>query len=282
MTINTLAFLGAGSMAEAIVSGLLSKNLLTPEQIRMTNRDDEEKLQQMQKRYRVKTTKNKKEAVTMADTVILAMKPKDVTAALTETGRYFRPDQLVISVLAGVSTDYIASFLPAETPIVRAMPNTSAAVGESATAIAAGKKAREKHLKQTETLFQAIGATVIVDEKDMHAVTGLSGSGPAYIYYLVEALEKAALSAGLDASVAKQLIVQTVTGAAEMLKRSGQTPEKLRQNITSPGGTTEAGLKVLQQYHYEEALIRCVERARARSIELGQSYSTKTETASRL
>lgn len=272
-----VAFIGAGSMAESIMSGMLTKGFLQTDQIYVTNRKNKERLERIQRLYQVHCSQDKQEVVEDADVVLLSMKPKDVTAAIQSIKSLVRSDQLVVSVLAGVSTDYISDQLESEAPVVRAMPNTSAAIGFSATAIAGGKSAGDEHIEMTKTLFQTIGTTTVVEENDLHAVTGLSGSGPAYIYYFVEAMEDAAAEAGLKQDVAKELIIQTLVGAAEMLKTSKDQPSVLRKKITSPGGTTQAGLETLEKYKYQEALMECIKDAAARSIELGSPFKTEVK-----
>jgi pyrroline-5-carboxylate reductase len=152
------------------------------------------------------------------------------------------------------------------------MPNTSATIGYSATAIAPGKYATAEHVSQVENMFSTIGTTTTVEESDMHTITALSGSGPAYFYYTVESMELAAEAAGLDKKVAKELILQTLIGAAEMLKATDDNPSELRRKITSPGGTTQAGVEVLEKYEYQKALIECIKRAGERSKELGKAF----------
>lgn len=273
--IEKVAFIGAGSMAEAILTGILEKKFLRPNQIFVTNRSNTERLQRLSTLFHVHTSSDKKEILDNADVVILSMKPKDVTEALQSIQPHVTSDQLIVSVLAGVSTDYISDQLECEVPVVRAMPNTSAAIGFSATAIAPGKFAGGDDVDTVKTLFRTIGTTTVVEENDLHAVTGLSGSGPAYIYYFVEAMENAAAQSGLNEDVAKELIVQTLVGAAEMLKSSKDHPSVLRKKITSPGGTTQAGLETLEKYKYQEALMECIKRAAARSIELGSPFQAR-------
>ncbi len=265
----TYTFIGAGSMAEAMVAGMINSKLFDREQLIVTNRSNVERLQYYKQQYGVKGTNNLKDALEIADVVILAMKPKDVTAALESIKPYLTEKKLIISVIAGISTKSIEELLGLKIPIIRAMPNTSATIGQSATAISQGTFANHNHEAIAKRLFLTIGTVSIVDEDDLHAVTGLSGSGPAYVYYLVEAMEKAALDLGLDKDVSKELILQTIIGAAEMLKSSPKHPSVLRKEIMSPGGTTEAGLSVLEQYKYQEAMVQCIKRATERSKELG-------------
>lgn len=265
----TYTFIGAGSMAEAMVSGMLNSKLFEKGQIIVTNRSNTAKLQYFKQQYGIEGTHNQGEAIKKADVIILAMKPKDVTAALEGIKPFISARQMLISVIAGVSTKSMEELLGIEIPIIRAMPNTSAAIGRSATAISQGRYANEKHELIAETLFMTIGTVSSVNEEDLHAVTGLSGSGPAYVYYLVEAMEKAAIDLGLNEVVSKELILQTMIGAAEMLKSSPKHPSTLRKEVMSPGGTTEAGLKVLEQFKYQEAMIECIKRAASRSKEMG-------------
>lgn len=268
--INKLAFIGAGSMAEAILSGILKQELVRSEQIFVTNHSNQVRLDLLKEHYHVQASHDKREVLQDADVVVLSMKPYDMSAAIDSIKSYLKPNQIVISVAAGVSTDYISLLVKGDNPIIRAMPNTSASIGLSATALAKGNTATEKHLTVAEQLFKTIGMTVNVEEQKMDAVTAISGSGPAYIYYLVEAMEKVAIDLGLDADIAKSLIIQTIIGAGEMLKSSEETPEKLRENITSPNGTTEAAIHTLKKYDFQKAIIECVKSASERSKELGK------------
>ncbi|MBA2879061.1 pyrroline-5-carboxylate reductase ProI [Anoxybacillus ayderensis] len=272
----TITFLGAGSMAEALISGV-TQTLYEPKQMIVTNRSRMERLTYMQQTYGVRIETNKEQAVKEANIVILAMKPKDVAESLTPIAHAFHEQQLIISLLAGVTTDTIASLIGKQMPVIRAMPNTSAAIGQSATALAQGAYATDKHVHMAKELFETVGIVTIVDEKHLHAVTGLSGSGPAYVYYLVEAMEKAADEIGLERDIAKELILQTIIGAAHMLKATNKHPSVLRKEVTSPGGTTEAGIGVLERYRYQEAMIACIKRATERSKELGEALLSSVQ-----
>lgn len=205
------------------------------------------------------------------------MKPKDIAEALIPFKEYIHHNVLIISLLAGVSTHSIKNLLQKDVPIIRAMPNTSAAILKSATAISPSKHATAEHIQTAIALFKTIGLVSVVEEEDMHAVTALSGSGPAYIYYVVEAMEAAAKKIGLKEDVAKSLILQTMIGAAEMLKASEKHPSILRKEITSPGGTTEAGIEVLQEHKFQQALISCITQAAQRSHNLGKTLEQLTK-----
>ncbi|KFZ43061.1 pyrroline-5-carboxylate reductase [Anoxybacillus flavithermus] len=273
---TTITFLGAGSMAEALISGVV-KTLYEPTQIIVTNRSNGERLQYLQQTYGVRTEINKEKAVKEADIVILAMKPKDVAESLTPIAHAFCEQQLIISLLAGVTTDTITSFIGKKMPVIRAMPNTSAAIRKSATALSSGRYASDDHLAVAKKLFETVGIATVVEEQHLHAVTGLSGSGPAYVYYLVEAMEKAADEIGLEREIAKELILQTIIGAAHMLKATNKHPYVLRKEVTSPGGTTEAGIGVLERYRYQEAMVACIKRATERSKELGEALLSSVQ-----
>ncbi|MGC7946346.1 pyrroline-5-carboxylate reductase ProI [Bacillus sp. II_CA] len=277
MSIQNISFLGAGSIAEAIIGGLLHVNVVKGEQITVSNRSNETRLQELHKKYGVKGTHNKKELLTDTNILFLAMKPKDIAEALTPFKEYIHHNLLIISLLAGVSTHSIRNLLEKDIPIIRAMPNTSAAILKSATAISPSKHATKEHIQTAIALFETIGLVSVVEEEDMHAVTALSGSGPAYIYYVVEAMEEAAKEIGLKEDVAKSLILQTMIGAAEMLKASEKHPSILRKEITSPGGTTEAGIEVLQEHKFQQALISCITQAAQRSHNLGKTLEQLTK-----
>lgn len=269
-----ICFIGAGSMAEAIIAGLLKKQLATEDTIHVINKANQTRLDSLQQRYEVRCPEQKETAITDADIVILAVKPKDVHEAMTYWGTFLKPGRhLLVSVVAGISTAHLETYVPEGIAVIRAMPNTSCTIGQSATGIAAGKWAGSGHIQLAEHLFNAVGTVVTLDEEQLDTVTGLSGSGPAYVYYLVEALEKAGIDAGLHPDISRKLTVQTLLGAAEMLIKTETEPALLRQNITSPGGTTYAGLEVLKSREVAEAVQAAVFAARDRARELGTEWT---------
>ncbi|MCO0596481.1 pyrroline-5-carboxylate reductase [Peribacillus butanolivorans] len=268
-----IAFIGAGSMAEAIISGLVTQQVIDSANIFVTNKSSDERFDYLKREYGVTATRSLQQLLQDADLVVLAVKPKDILETMQSIKEYIHEEMLFISVVAGVHTTSLEGIADKQVSIVRAMPNTSAAVGRSATALAANSHTDEVQLQTAITLFETVGSVSIVEETQLDAVTGLSGSGPAYIYYLVEALEKSAESIGLDSETAKQLILQTLIGAAEMLQKSPKTPAVLRKEVTSPGGTTEAGLKALQAHQVQEAFIACVEEATEQSKWMGNQIS---------
>ncbi|MGM9987046.1 MAG: pyrroline-5-carboxylate reductase [Bacillaceae bacterium] len=269
MTVSKIVFYGAGSMAEALISGLVRSHLFTPSQIYVTNRSNDERLNELAHTYGVHTSRNHHELFSNATIVFLAMKPKDVETAMLAIQQQLPEHTVIVSMLAGVSISSLASLLLHDNPIIRTMPNTSATIGKSATALTAGEHVSQQQLSLVLSIFKTVGIVEVVEEKHMHAITALSGSGPAYIYYLVEAFEKAGYAVGLEPEVAKSLILQTIVGAAEMLKESPKHPSQLRKEVTSPNGTTEAGITVLENQNFEKAIIQCIQAACERSKQLG-------------
>ncbi|MGG4496259.1 pyrroline-5-carboxylate reductase [Brevibacillus reuszeri] len=267
-----IGFLGAGSIVEAMLSGILKKGLLSPDRLLVSNRNNRERLKELADSYGVQYTQDKLEVARSSDILILAIKPKDAQEALRELRGVVHTGQLVISVVAGVSTTLIGEWLGVNCPIVRTMPNTSSAVGLSATGLAANPFVTEEQLQQATCLFEAIGTVYTVAEEELDIITGLSGSGPAYIYYLVEAMMAAGATAGLDREMARQLTLQTVIGAAQMLLETRADPAILRKQVTSPGGTTQAGLEVLEAYQFQQGVTAAILRASERSREMGAQY----------
>lgn len=269
---------GAGSMAEALISGMVNNHLLESKQIWVTNRSNKERLQELKNTYGVLTTYHLQELCQGADAIILAMKPKDALNALVTIKEFLEEDAMVISVLAGVSISSIELLLEKPMSIVRAMPNTSATIGKSATALASNDQVTNEQSDRVEKIFQTVGVTRFVKEEQLDAVTGLSGSGPAYVYYLFEAMEKSAVELGLEKELVKDLIIQTFLGAAEMLSKTTKSASQLREEVTSPGGTTEAGLKVLSDMHVDQAFFNCIKEAAAQSKRLGENISNEMES----
>jgi len=266
-----VAFIGAGSMAEAIIAGLAKEeSLVKKENIVATNHSNAERLQELQDTYGISTEMDKETVIRDADILVLSMKPKDLVEAVMDIKAYVQKDQVVVSVIAGASCEHIATLFSKKLPVIRTMPNTSAMIGYSATALSKGAHATEAQLQDAVKLFETIGSTVVVEEAEMHGVTSISGSGPAYFYFMVEAMEQAAKEVGLRADIAKDLIIQTIVGAGQMLKETGEDPGVLRKNITSPGGTTQAGIETLAKEHFQEAIRKCVRSAHDRSVEMEQ------------
>ncbi|HEY4554251.1 MAG TPA: pyrroline-5-carboxylate reductase [Bacillaceae bacterium] len=268
-----ISFIGAGSMAEAIIAGLIEKGISKSEDIYVTNRSDETKLAELAERYGIRPTYDTGELLEGANAIVFAVKPKDAEAALQKIAGRIHEHTLFISVMAGIPISFMEDVAGKDLAIARAMPNTSASIGKSATALSFNGNVTENHRQLAVTLFSSIGMTAIVEEQKLDAITALSGSGPAYFYYVVEAMERSAQEIGLESDTAKQLIIQTIMGAAEMLS-TGKEAADLRIAITSPGGTTEAGIGVLKQKGVEDAFVQCIKAAAEQSKRLGSMYQT--------
>jgi len=266
-------FLGAGSISEAMIKGLLETEAVAPHQITICNRQNGARLATLETHYGVRVSADKLADLAAADVVLLTVKPFDVATALAQVGGAIGAHQLVVSVAAGVTTGAIERKLGAGVPVIRAMPNTSSFVQASATALCRGSWADDAHLTLARQLFAAIGTVTTVDEGALDAVTGLAGTGPAYIYYVVEALLEGGIAAGLDEQTCRDLLLQTVHGAAKMLHTTGQAPAELRRQVTSPNGTTMAGIGVLDERGVKEAFRRAVLRATERAGEMGRATS---------
>lgn len=266
-------FLGAGSMSEAMLKGLSATAVLPPGQITVCNRRNVARLEELRATYGIVASRDKLGDIATADIVVLAVKPFDVAQALGEIHAALAPGQLLISVAAGVATTAIEARLPEGMPVIRTMPNTSSFVQESATAICRGRWATPEQMAIAGQLFGAIGTVATVDEGAMDAVTGLSGSGPAYIYYVAEALLAAGTAVGLPEETSRELLLQTLYGAARMLRETGKGPAELRRQVTSPNGTTMAGIAILDEREVHQAFLRAVERATERAKEMGEALA---------
>ena len=263
-----IGFVGAGVMAEAIARGLLKAGV-SPEQINASDPDDRRR-DLFGGQLGVKTTTDNAALVGFADIVILAVKPYVVARAVEEAHAALKPKQLFISIAAGVRTGSIESKLGDGTPVVRVMPNTPCLIGEGVSAIAPGRHAGAADLDVARSIFEAVGVVVEVTEDKMDAVTGLSGSGPAYVYMFIEALADGGLRAGLPKGTALLLAAQTVAGAARMVLETGEHPAVLRDRVMTPGGTTIAGVAMLEREGLRSAAMEAVKAATDRSAELGK------------
>ena len=265
-----ICILGTGNMGEALVSGLISSASSKPENIICTD-VREAKLKAIKEKYGVQTKPDNIEAVAGSDIVIYAVKPQIMAAVLNETAQKLDMSKLIISIAAGVPMEAIESRLSKKLRLIRVMPNIAAAVKEAATAVAAGKHATKEDIKLAMAIFNSIGKTVFIPENYlMDAITGLSGSGPAYIFLIAEAMADAGVKVGLSRQDALFLSAQTVLGAAKMLIETQEHPGQLRDRVTSPGGTAIAGLATLEQGGLRTTLINAVEVATNRSKELGE------------
>jgi pyrroline-5-carboxylate reductase len=266
---TTLAILGAGKLGEALLSGLLRSGRTTDDIVVTARRSERAEL--LAERYGVRTVSNR-EAAASADVLLVTVKPQDIDALLDELGPAVGTSTLLVSFAAGIPTAYYGKRLPDGTPVVRVMSNTPVLVDEAMSAVSAGQHATEAHLDLVTGLLAPVGKVVRVPESQQDAVTALSGSGPAYFYFLVEAMTDAGILLGLPRAVAHDLIVQTALGAAVMLRDSGEHPVKLREAVTSPAGTTINAIRELENHGVRAALIAAIEAARDRGRELGRAH----------
>lgn len=265
---GTTTIIGVGVMGETLLSGLLRAGW-DPEDLviaeRRSARGDE-----LQERLGVRFAENA-DAAAESTTVVLVVKPQDVGDVLDEIAPRLRPGTLIVSLCAGVSTDLIEARLPQGTPVVRVMPNTPAQVAEGMAAISPGTHATQGHITEVTELMGAVGQVIEVPEKYQDAVTAISGSGPAYLFFVVEAMIEAGVHLGLPRATSTQLVVQTMYGSAKLLRESHQHPTVLRENVTSPGGTTAAAIRGLEDHKVRAAFISAMEAARDRSAALAEA-----------
>jgi pyrroline-5-carboxylate reductase len=267
-----VAVLGAGKMGEALLSGMLRSGTAAADVVVTARRP--ERAATLRERYGVDVVATE-EAAAVADTLIVTVKPQDMGALLAELAPHCPPDRLVVTAAAGITTAFLEARLAAGTPVVRVMSNTPVLVDEAMSAISAGAHAAEEHLVRTEAIFSPVGRTIRVPEAQQDAVTALSGSGPAYFFYLVEAMTDAGILLGLPRQVAHDLIVQTAIGSAVMLRDSGERPATLREAVTSPAGTTINAIREMENHGVRAAMLSALEAARDRGRELAAGGEDK-------
>jgi pyrroline-5-carboxylate reductase len=263
-----IAVIGGGKMGGALVQGMISGGLVKSEDVTVAD-TDEARLGELARSCKVAVTADNREAVRGADVILLAVKPQNMAEVLAGLAGTIPPAALVISIAAGIATAFIEERLQPGIRVVRVMPNMPALIGEGAAALAPGTHAAEPDLKLARHIFDSVGITVEVKEDLMDAVTGLSGSGPGYVFLIIEAFADAGVRMGLAPETSLRLISQSLLGAAKLCLRGEKPPAELRAMVTSPGGTTLAGLKVLEERKLRESLIAAVEAATRRSAELG-------------
>jgi pyrroline-5-carboxylate reductase len=261
-----IAVLGAGKMGEALTSGLLRAGTSPGEVVAAVRRP--ERAAQLRDGYGIKVL-GAAEAAAVADTLLICVKPQDMSALLAEIAPAVTAGQLVISVAAGIPTAFIERALPGELPVVRVMSNTPVLVDEAMSVISAGTHAGEAHLRRAEELLRPVGKVLRIPESQQDAATALSGSGPAYVYFLVEAMVDAGILLGMPRAVALDMVRQVVFGAATMLRDSGEHPVILREAVTSPAGTTASAIRELERHGVRAAFLAAIEAARDRGRELG-------------
>jgi pyrroline-5-carboxylate reductase len=273
---SSLAILGAGVMGETVLSGLLRAGW-SSDQIVATDRRPERQAE-LRAKYNI-TILDNTSAAAAADTVILVVKPQDMNDLLAEIADVLKPDALVVSLAAGVDTAAIESQLPAGVAVVRVMPNTPAQVDEGMAAISPGAHAGPEHLDRVSAILSATGRVLTLPERYQDAVTAISGSGPAYLFFVVEAMIEAGVHLGLPRDTATELVVQTMLGSAKLLRETGEHPTVLRERVTSPGGTSAAAIRQLEDHKVRAAFMGAIEAARDRSRELAEAARRERERA---
>jgi pyrroline-5-carboxylate reductase len=262
-----LAVLGAGKLGETLIKGLLEAGVVETSNIIVTA-GHQPRLDRMRERFGVSGTLSNRMAVESADIIILGVKPQTVPTVLAEIGDVLQPSQILISVAASVSAAFIEKRLGAPVPVIRAMPNTPCLLKKGMTGLAPGKNARGEHLELAKYIFDAVGRTVVADEKHMDAITGLSASGPAFIYIIIESLAEAGVKVGLPRDVATELAAQTVVGAGSMVLETSEHPAKLKDTVTTPAGCTIDGILELEEGRLRVTLIKAVVKATERAKQL--------------
>jgi pyrroline-5-carboxylate reductase len=263
--VHTIAVIGAGQIGETLLAGLLRSG--RPADTLVATEKRPERAAQLTQKYGIRMV-DTIEAIKVADVLAIAVKPQDASVLMAELGPLVPAEKLVVSLCAGLPISFFARSLAEGTPVVRVMTNTPAFVDEAMTAISAGPHATAEHLDWAEEMFRPLGKTIRLPESQQDAVTALSGSGPAYFFYLVEAMTDAGILLGLPRQVAYDLIVQTAVGSAVMLRDSGEHPVKLREAVTSPGGTTIAAIREMENHGVRAAMLSALEAARDRAREL--------------
>ncbi len=264
-----IVFIGAGNMAEAMIKGIIKAGLINKGNIVATD-IKKERLKYIRKTTGVVTFLNNQKVVKLADIVFLSVKPRAIEQVLNEIGGRLLPDQLIISIAAGVTTSYIEKRVNKNVPLIRAMPNIPVLIGQGMSAICRGKYAHLSHERIAERILGSVGKVIKCQEEEMDAITALSGSGPAYLFYILEVLIEAGKKMNLSCEVSRILSEQTILGAIELINKTGIEPVKLRKKVTSPGGTTEQALKYLEEKDFGRIFIEAIKRARKKAEELSK------------
>ena len=264
-----VAFLGGGRMGEALVSGLIRSGGRSAGEIMVTSRR-EDRSRELGESYGIDSTLSNADAVAWADVLVLTVKPQDMEVLLSQIREHVTPEQLVVSFAAGIRTSFVEKHLPDGVHVVRVMSNVAVLVDEAMSVVAAGSNAEDRHLEVAEELLGYVGRVIRLKEVHLDAITATSGSGPAYFFLLAEAMIEACILLGLSRDVATELIIQTMLGSAKMLRDTGKHPVVLREMVTSPGGTTIAAIRHLEEAGVRAAFLNAIDAACRRSAELAQ------------
>ena len=266
---RTVAFLGGGRMGEAFIAGLIRSGGRGADEIVVTSRR-EERSRELAQTHAIASTLSNPEAVARADVLVLTVKPQDMEVLLSQIREHVTPEHLVVSFAAGIRTSFVEKHLPDGVPVVRVMSNVAVLVDEAMSVVAGGRGAEDRHLEVAEELLGYVGRVIRLKEVHLDAITATSGSGPAYFFLLAEAMIEACILLGLSRDVATELIIQTMLGSAKMLRDTGKHPVELREMVTSPGGTTIAAIRHLEEAGVRAAFLNAIDAARHRSAELAQ------------
>ncbi len=264
-----LGFIGAGNMATALIKGLIESRTYTPENLLAAD-CSEAAIKQISGEFGVECTLFNPDILSESDVVVLSVKPQVVQEVMADIRGSLRNDHLVLSIAAGIPLKMIQDIIKKDIPLIRVMPNTPALVLHGVSALAAGPSATSAHMETAKEIFGAVGDTVEVTEEMMDAVTAVSGSGPGYVFYMMECMVDAAVAMGLERNMAIRMVIQTFLGAGYLAKISDYSLSQLREKVTSPGGTTEAGLEVMNRKGIKDVIERAVDAACRRSVELGK------------
>ena len=266
---ENIGFIGAGNMAEAIIKGLINSGLYSPDQLAASD-NDQGKLKAVYEIYGIKTYASNKDLVQASSIIVLSVKPQVIKGVLSEIDEYLTADQLIISIAAGIPISLIQDIVGRDKPIIRVMPNTPALIRSGMSALSRGGTATHEHMDKAVKIFDVIGKTVVVEERMMDAVTALSGSGPGFIFRIMESFVEAGETLGFDGETALMLVKQTFLGASHLADESELSLSRLREMVTSPGGTTAAGLAAFEEKDLSEVIRTGIKAAHDRSVELGK------------
>jgi len=269
-----IGFIGSGNMAHAIISGLLNQGVIKRKNI-LSSDPSNKRLKCFSKEFSIRTFSNNIQVINECEVVVLSVKPQVIEAVLKQLRGYIKREHLIISIAAGIPMAFISKYLGNSSKIIRVMPNAPATVKEGISAISAGKNITQDDMKLAENIFNAVGRVVFLEESYLDAVTGLSGSGPAYIFLIIESLIEGGVACGISWDISKELVLQTIAGSVSMIRLTGKHPSELKDIVTSPGGTTIAGLKVLEDKRIRYALIKAVEAATKKATFLGKKLRLK-------
>lgn len=269
---NKIAFLGAGPMAEAMIAGITHSNIIPANQVYVQNRSNKNRLLELQNKYHIQI-----ESLHLSDMdiIVLAMQPDNIDNVLEKLKPQITNKSLIISVMTSVTTEQIENNLHPEQQVIRVMPNTSSMVGESATAMTVGQYASNEMIENATALLRSIGEVYLIQEDQMDIFTGIAGSGPAYFYYFMEQMEKVAKEEGLPEAIIRNVVAQTIHGAAKMVLATNESPSVLSSNVAAPNGPTEAGLKALEHHNGGNAIIEAVKATTKRSLEMNNAKTEK-------